>query len=145
MVYIFIVVAAVCIFIWAAKCPHGSLGGRTQDRCQKCVQEKAEASEREQRAREARQRQQQIDDKANELRRREQLRLAKLLVPSLKKLRKLNPYRFEYLVADMFKRLGYAAEQTPYSNDHGRDMILSKGGRKVCRRVQEIRWKQTCW
>jgi hypothetical protein len=30
----------------------------------------------------------------------------------------------------MFERLGYEVEQTPYRNDHGRDAILTKDGKK---------------
>jgi restriction endonuclease Mrr len=30
----------------------------------------------------------------------------------------------------MFERLGYKVKQTPYVNDHGRDAILTKDGKK---------------
>ena len=30
----------------------------------------------------------------------------------------------------MFRRLGYQVEQTPYSNDHGRDAVMKKDGKK---------------
>lgn len=58
----------------------------------------------------------------------EQRRLARSVVPELRELRRLAPRRFEDAVAGMYKRLGYAVTQTPYSNDEGRDAILEKDG-----------------
>jgi hypothetical protein len=43
-------------------------------------------------------------------------------------------------VADMFRRLGYLVEQTPYSNDHGKDAIAYKNNKKYlieCKRYDK--------
>lgn len=39
--------------------------------------------------------------------------------------------RFERDLARMFKRLGYRVQRTPGSNDHGADLILRKGRRRI--------------
>jgi hypothetical protein len=70
----------------------------------------------------------------------ETTRLAKSIVPSLAELRSLSPQRFEDEMASLFGRLGYKVEQTPYTNDLGRDAILEKDGQKSlleCKRYGE--------
>jgi HJR/Mrr/RecB family endonuclease len=82
----------------------------------------------------------QRNEAADTLRREEAARLAQTLIPSLDELRKLTPQHFEDAVAQMFKRLGYAVQQTPHSNDRGRDGILTKNGEKLlyeCKRYGE--------
>lgn len=41
-------------------------------------------------------------------------------------LEKMDPRKFEYLIADLFNSLGYRAQVTPGSNDGGKDIILWK-------------------
>ena len=135
---------------WAS-CPHGVLAGKYRNRCEKCVREgkeieenrrlEQELRERQERIeRELQERQQRIDAAADSLQNDEQLRLAKSLVPSIKELRGLTPQHFEDEVARMFERLGYEVRQTSYTNDGGRDAILTKDGRKYlveCKRYAE--------
>lgn len=58
----------------------------------------------------------------------EHVRLQAALVPSIDELRALTPYQFETEIARMFTRLGYTVRQTPYTNDFGRDAIMTKDG-----------------
>jgi hypothetical protein len=51
--------------------------------------------------------------------------------PSLAELRCLSPQRFGNEIANLFQRLGYEVHQTPYSNDFGRDAILTKLGMSI--------------
>ena len=88
----------------------------------------------------ARQRQDRIDTAATILQAKERSRLAASLVPRIQELRALTPQGFEDEVARMFERLGYAVEQTSYTNDGGRDAILTKNGKKYlveCKRYAE--------
>jgi restriction endonuclease Mrr len=126
-------------------------GGSTRHLCQKCERDrlaikKAERDAREAKrraeeiAREAKRRADEIASTARQVRGHETARLRELIVPSLDELRSLTPQRFEDQVAQMFERLGYDVEQTPYSNDHGRDAILIKYGEKFlveCKRYGE--------
>ncbi|EOO25032.1 hypothetical protein ICM_05980 [Bacillus cereus BAG1X2-3] len=41
-------------------------------------------------------------------------------------LEKMDPRKFEYLIADLFHSQGYRAQVTPCSNDGGKDIILWK-------------------
>ncbi|EJS45996.1 MULTISPECIES: restriction endonuclease [Bacillus] len=41
-------------------------------------------------------------------------------------LEKMDPRKFEYLIADLFNSRGYQAQVTPGSNDRGKDIILWK-------------------
>ncbi|PEC77390.1 restriction endonuclease [Bacillus cereus] len=41
-------------------------------------------------------------------------------------LEKMDPRKFEYLIADLFSSQGYRAQVTPGSNDGGKDIILWK-------------------
>ena len=135
---------------WAS-CPHGVLAGKYRNRCEKCVREREEIEENRRREQELQERQQRIERELQERQRRidaaadglrndEQVRLAKSLVPSIKELRGLTPQHFEDEVARMFGRLGYEVRQTSYTNDGGRDAILTKDGRKYlveCKRYGE--------
>ena len=81
-----------------------------------------------------------IKDRALELRSKEKGRLATSIVPSIEELRQLTPQRFEDEMAQLFRRLGYDVQQTPYSNDGGRDALMRKNGEKFlleCKRYGE--------
>jgi HJR/Mrr/RecB family endonuclease len=74
------------------------------------------------------------------LRQQEAERLAESVVPSVEELRGLSTQRFEDEIARMFKRLGYAVQQTPYSKDRGRDAIMTKSGQTYlleCKRYKK--------
>ena len=60
----------------------------------------------------------------------ETARLKDSYVPKIDELRALGSQRFEDAMAAMFKRLGYKVEQTPYTNDYGRDAIMFRDGMK---------------
>ena len=134
-----------------AFCPHGVLAGQYSGRCEKCVREQKEIEENQRRERELLERQQQIERERQErqqrikaaaenLQRSERLRLATTVIPNIKELRSLSWQLFEDEIARMFKRLGYEVKQTPSVNDHGRDAILTKDGKKFlleCKRYGE--------
>ena len=54
-------------------------------------------------------------------------------------LKSMHPREFEMLVCSLFRKMGYTAEETPYTGDNGIDGILFKDGHKSvlqCKRVQ---------
>jgi TPR repeat protein len=126
------------------RCHHGIRGGKTDNRCEKCVEEKAKLVEEkaklaEEKAKlevkqqfefQERMRLGRIADLAKKLSVTERSRLAQSYRLSIDELRALTPWQFECEVADMFRRFGYQVEQTPPTNDYGRDAILYKGGKK---------------
>ena len=125
-------------------CPHGMLAGKYGNRCESCIREQKAIEEKQRRERELLERQQRRQERikaaAANLQRDERLRLTKSLVPSIKELRSLSWQLFEDEIARMFERLGYEVKQTPYVNDHGRDAILMKNGKKFlleCKRYGE--------
>jgi hypothetical protein len=112
---------------WAS-CPHGQRGGKTQNLCEKCIQEQKDIEEKARRERELQERQERVEVAADDLQHSEQLRLAPLM-PNIEELRSLDPRDFENVIAGMFERMGFTVEQTPYVNDHGRDAILRRDGK----------------
>jgi hypothetical protein len=134
-----------------AFCPHGVLAGKYRSRCERCVREQKEIEEKHRREqellerqqrieRERQEREQRIDAAAASLQRRERLRLATSLIPSIEELQRLSWQQFENEVAGMFERMGYKVQQTPPVKDHGRDGILLKNGEKFlyeCKRYAE--------
>lgn len=111
-------------------CSHGVSGGKNQNLCGLCIQEQKEVEEKSRREQELRDHQERIDSVAVSLQFEEQKRLGRSVVPSIDEFRRFTPQRFEDEIANMFRRLGYAVEQTPYVKDHGRDAILNKDGKK---------------
>lgn len=62
-----------------------------------------------------------------------------ILISDDETIHKMSPYEFEGLVANLFRKLGYQAYQTPPSKDGGKDVILFKDGKKYfveCKRYQ---------
>jgi Restriction endonuclease/Topoisomerase DNA binding C4 zinc finger len=54
-------------------------------------------------------------------------------------LKSMHPQEFEELICQLYARLGYAAELTPYTGDGGIDAYLRKGGQTTilqCKRVK---------
>ena len=145
-----VILLNVVMVIWEAlgidgptswtRCPHGVRGGRERQRCTICIDEARKAEQLRLRTLRILEQQKVRDASADEMRRKEYTRLAQSIVPNLKELRKLTPQKFEDEIAQMFKRLGYVVQQTPYSNDGGRDAILTKEGEKIlleCKRYGE--------
>jgi hypothetical protein len=128
-----------CERSWAA-CRHGVSGGKTRHHhCGPCRREQREIENKSRREMELRRRQRDIDRAVPELQAAERSRLARLTVPTLEDLRRLSPRHFEGEVAQMFKRLGYSVQQTPYVKDHGRDAILRKNDQKLLLECEKIR------
>lgn len=52
-----------------------------------------------------------------------------LIKREITKIKNLSPASFEKFVADLFSDLGFKAEQTPPTNDGGKDVVLLKDGK----------------
>jgi len=111
-------------------CEHGVPGGTAQNLCQICEEEKIARENIYQKNIQNKENQKNIDNQYNALREAEAKRLSNYVLPNLEELRQLTPHRFEDEIASMFRRLGYIVEQTPYSNDYGRDAIMERNGDK---------------
>jgi restriction system protein len=122
------------------RCPHGVPGGFHLERCADCIADKKHKEEATLRKIAEQARQALIGADADRLRVSERTRLVKSIVPTLDELRHLSPQRFEDEMASLFARLGYKVQQTPYTNDFGRDAILEKNEEKYlleCKRYGE--------
>lgn len=118
------------------KCVHGVRGGVTYNLCKECIIEKEEKEKLEK----ERLRLEELKVYADEFRKEQIKKLKIKQYGKLEYLYSLNPYEFEDAVADMFRRLGYTVEQTPYSNDHGKDAIAYKNNKKYlieCKRYDK--------
>lgn len=109
-------------------CLHGIRGGYVLRRCAAC--RKAREAEEEDAARRqaAAEQQARLANEAKALREAEIKRLKHSLSLSIDDLLRLTPYQFEDRIADLYRRLGYTVEQTPYSGDRGRDAIIRLNG-----------------
>lgn len=47
---------------------------------------------------------------------------------SLDELKRMNPFKFEKYVADLYKSMGYSVQQTKRTGDGGKDIIVQKNG-----------------
>ena len=125
-------------------CPHRVPGGITSSKCPKCLeyqrQQEALAARQEalaaQRARNReRDRIQQevqrarIRERAQKLRDEEFQRLADQIRRDYKRLLEITPRDFEILVSSLFRKMGYFVQQTPFTNDRGRDAIARSRGK----------------
>ena len=130
------------------RCEHGVRGGKKRGRCPRCRQhevfrrQEAESHLAEHLLRI------EFSRRAGDLAHAQYLRRAELTarsvamhdleiarlkdsyVPKIDELRALGSKRFEDNMAAMFQRLGYQVEQTPYTNDYGRDAIMFREGMK---------------
>ena len=106
-------------------CPHGVPGGITAGKCSRCIeqQKQQEAIRRAEKARRA-----QVREEARNLRDKEVRRLVDQKRRDYGKILELSPRAFEDLVSALFRKMDYEVEQTPYTNDGGRDAIARKGG-----------------
>ena len=111
------------------KCPHGIVGGKTRLLCSICKEKNYLKK--------------QIIEKLENLKSEKELLLKnhRLLSLEMKKmitkklnteiqyLRKIDPFEFEKVVANMFSCLGFNTEVTSKTNDEGKDIILKKDGK----------------
>ncbi len=84
-------------------------------------------------------RQSTIKDEARQLRIEEIKRLSQAWLTSSNSYYSMTSQQFEDAVAALFRKLGYAVKQTPYSNDGGKDAILTKDDKKYlveCKRYK---------
>ena len=119
------------------KCPHGIWGGFYQGKCSTCrqniLQAIADCEMEKQRMEEERKEK----DRRSEIRKNaisfnliETSRYKTNQLKELDHLFQLHPREFEHCVINLFNKLGYKAQITPYSNDHGKDGIAHKDGKK---------------
>jgi Restriction endonuclease/Topoisomerase DNA binding C4 zinc finger len=109
-----------------AKCAHGAVVGR----CSRCAAEAKDAEAKRQAAQDDWRRRRQIMTEVATLRQQEIQRLSHGVVLGIDELHKLTPQRFEDVIANLFRQRGYEVKQTPYTNDQGRDAIMTKNGCK---------------
>jgi HJR/Mrr/RecB family endonuclease len=111
------------------RCPHG-IRKASEHLCAQCSAEKTlrekqfakESAERELR--------QKLLAESKLLRSEEIARLSKAWLAKSDSYFSMSPFVFEDAVARLFMELGYEVEQTPYSNDGGKDAILWKDSKK---------------
>ena len=121
-------------------CAHNIVAGAS-GRCESCEQEKERQADEQRRDRESRERLATIARNAKEVREAEVQRLSKAWLSNADSYYSMSPRRFEDAIAELFRKLGYTVKQTPYSNDGGKDAILSKDGKKFiveCKRYDEL-------
>ena len=110
------------------KCEHGIVGGKTRLMCGLCNQINTEK--------------QKFIEKLIKLESEKELllknhtllslelkkRIIKKLNTEIQFLRKIDPFEFEEVVANMYSSLGFTTEVTSKTNDEGKDIILKKNG-----------------
>jgi restriction system protein len=111
-------------------CEHGIKGGRTLELCSLCKEQKEKDRQIYESQRLEQERKKSLKLKATELRNAEIKRFVEASLSNKDFLYKLSPNEFEDVIAQMYRKLGYEATQTPYSNDKGKDIILKKDDRK---------------
>jgi len=120
-------------------CAHGIKSGAL-GACEACAAEsriyrlkiRAENQDRERRI--------QIRDNVLTLRKKEIKRLSEAWMTQASSYFTMTPRQFEDAIAELFRRLGYKVQQTPFSNDGGKDAIAWKDGRKFlieCKRFSD--------
>ena len=109
-------------------CVHGVRAAKT-GRCPVCAEE-AQQSEQKQR----------ISDEARSLYEREKHRLSNAWLSKSESYFNMDAQEFENAVCELFRKLGYRVEQTPFSNDRGKDAVIFKDETKYlieCKRYAE--------
>lgn len=117
-----------------APCPHGVPGGITKDLCSECRTQRLQAEE-ERKAKEQVKTQEEVRRYETEMTavrfNQDQYKTyIQRQGQNIDFLRSVPPQKFEDLVAEMFAVLGWAVQQTPYTNDSGMDAILLREDRK---------------
>lgn len=112
-------------------CAHHIKGGLSSNRCGRCL----EWVQLEERRKEASQRLEEhrknLVENATKLRDHELERIRFVWLARRNSLLRLSPQGFEDFVAELIRKMGYSVEQTPYSNDRGRDAIAERAGEKI--------------
>jgi restriction system protein len=124
------------------RCQHGVRGGLTRNKCLQCADDKVNEERERLEAQAQRAERERIQEAALALETSERERLSRLRLNKLQTLLDLTPQAFEDAIAQLFRDSGYSVEQTPYSNDFGRDAIATKDGEKVlieCKRYEPSR------
>lgn len=106
------------------------VGCNPQNLCSACAWEKKAESEARLREKAEQERRTKIKMQADEKEALEKTRLRSSILLTLDELRALTPYEFEGEIANMFRRAGFDVEQTPATNDFGRDAVMWKKGKK---------------
>ncbi len=120
------------------RCSHGVRRGR-EGRCRACVAEREEHQARLQAYKVEQERKRKIYEEARALRSSELKRLREAWLSRAELYFEMKPQHFEDAIAELFRELGYEVQQTPYSNDRGKDAIARKDGRKYlieCKRYE---------
>ncbi len=114
-------------------CQHGVTGaGHDPTKCSACVRA-------DQQRRDAARRQAQAEQERREAEQAQQYAAWVACIRLPEYLQSMDPKGFERLVCELFRRLGYEVEATPYSGDSGVDGYLRKNGMLSilqCKRVQ---------
>ena len=114
-------------------CQHGVTGaGQNPTKCPACVRE-------DQQRRDAARRQAQAEQERREAEQAQQYAAWVARIRSQEYLQAMDPREFELLVCELFRRLGYEVEATPYGGDNGVDGYLRKNGALSilqCKRVK---------
>jgi HJR/Mrr/RecB family endonuclease len=113
-----------------APCPHGIKGGLALGKCGMCHNEKKEQEEKHEAYLKETQLRSELRNKVLKFRQEEAIRVTKLRLQKLEYLLSLTPNQFEDAIAEMYRKLGYMVKQTPYTNDFGKDAIVTKDGGK---------------
>ncbi len=119
-----------------ARCVHGIPNGIAKGKCPVCIDEMNKKQIRDEEIRKI----QESISIAVRHRKKEIDRLKNAQSKDLDFLYSLNPLDFETVVMDMYRNLGYTVTQTPFSNDHGKDGIAYKDGKKYlieCKRYEK--------
>ena len=110
-------------------CPHDIPGGMTTSQCLKCVGYLRQNVARQRAKRVLSEWHKEVHKKSSDLRQEEFKRLVDQRRHHYGNILELSPHAFEDLVSELFKRMDYTVEQTPYSNDRGKDAIAHRDGK----------------
>jgi HJR/Mrr/RecB family endonuclease len=111
-------------------CGHGIKGGGTLELCYLCKEQKEKERQIYESQKLEQERKNSLKLKVIELKRTESKGFREASLSNKDFLYKLTPNEFEDVITQMYRKLGYEATQTPYSNDKGKDIILKKDGKK---------------
>lgn len=110
-------------------CMHGVRRGRAGG-CQHCIEDDQQR-QADLEAREAKRvLEEEIKKSAEALRTSELSKLRKMWLSQTEAYFEMGSQQFENAIAVLFRNLGFEVKQTPYSNDHGKDAIAWKNGKK---------------
>lgn len=111
------------------RCDHG-IRKADENACDLCAAERALKEREWQQEVERRELKEKCLAESKALRTKEIARLSKAWLAQSDSYFSMSPREFEDAVARLFMELGYEVNQTPYSNDGGKDAIISKANKK---------------